>query len=130
MIQIYDINDNLIYDAPLTEGCERVQELMAADHIQLSFKAVHSFAIPAGAYIDWFGIYRLLEPYTPTQQSEAEYLYTPQFHAEHITWKKYPFFFYTDEKAEPDWSLTGNATLFLDCVTMALQKTFGQSWHY
>lgn len=130
MIQIYDINDNLIYDAPLTEGCERVQELMAADHIQLSFKAVHSFTIPAGAYIDWFGIYRLLEPYTPTQQSEAEYLYTPQFHAEHITWKKYPFFFYTDEKAEPDWSLTGNATLFLDCVTMALQKTFGQSWHY
>lgn len=130
MIQIYDINDNLIYDAPLTEGCERVQELMAADHIQLSFKAVHSFTIPAGAYIDWFGIYRLLEPYTPTQQSEAEYLYTPQFHAEHITWKKYPFFFYTDKKAEPDWSLTGNATLFLDCVTMALQKTFGQSWHY
>ena len=130
MIQIYDINDNLIYEAPLTEGCERVQELMAADHIQLSFKAVHSFTIPAGAYIDWFGIYRLLEPYTPTQQSEAEYLYTPQFHAEHITWKKYPFFFYTDEKAEPDWSLTGNATLFLDCVTMALQKTFGQSWHY
>ena len=129
-MQIYDINDNLIYDAPLTEGCERVQELMAADHIQLSFKAVHSFTIPAGAYIDWFGIYRLLEPYTPTQQSEAEYLYTPQFHAEHITWKKYPFFFYTDEKAEPDWSLTGNATLFLDCVTMALQKTFGQSWHY
>ena len=130
MIQIYDINDNLIYEAPLTEGCERVQELMAADHIQLSFKAVHSFTIPAGAYIDWFGIYRLLEPYTPTQQSEAEYLYTPQFHAEHITWKKYPFFFYTDEKAEPDWSLTGNATLFLDCVTMALQKTIGQSWHY
>lgn len=130
MIQIYDINDNLIYEAPLTEGCERVQELMAADHIQLSFKAVHSFTIPAGAYIDWFGIYRLLDPYTPTQQSEAEYLYTPQFHAEHITWKKYPFFFYTDEKAEPDWSLTGNATLFLDCVTMALQKTFGQSWHY
>ena len=130
MIQIYDINDNLIYEAPLTEGCERVQELMAADHIQLSYKAVHSFTIPAGAYIDWFGIYRLLEPYTPTQQSEAEYLYTPQFHAEHITWKKYPFFFYTDEKAEPDWSLTGNATLFLDCVTMALQKTFGQSWHY
>ena len=129
-MQIYDINDNLIYDAPLTEGCERVQELMAADHIQLSFKAVHSFTIPAGAYIDWFGIYRLLEPYTPTQQSEAEYLYTPQFHAEHITWKKYPFFFYTDKKAEPDWSLTGNATLFLDCVIMALQKTFGQSWHY
>lgn len=131
MIDIKDIQGNIIYSVPITQSCQKVEELMGADYIQLSWNSDTGDEIPLGAYIEYDGeVYRLLEPYKPTPKDEMEYVYTPQFQSRVMIWKQTPFFFYSGESKEPDWSFTSNPANFMSQVCKGIGNETGESWAY
>jgi hypothetical protein len=131
MIELKDIQGNILLSVPITQSCQKVEELMVADYIQLSWDSNLSDEIPLGAYIEYNGErYSLLEPYNPTQKNESDYTYTPKFESRVRAWGKKPFFFYSGESKEPDWTLTSNPSDFMRCVCDAILKETGESWTY
>ncbi|MCG4768523.1 tail fiber domain-containing protein [Bacteroides nordii] len=109
---------------------------MKSDYIQLSWSSDNSDTIPAGSYIEYKGEkYSLLEPYSPKQKDEAEFIYQPQFQSKIMIWGKTPFFMYTytDDvitNREPDWSLTDNPANFMSVVVDAIKNETGEIWTY
>lgn len=131
MIDIKDIQGNVILSVPITQECKKVEELMMNDYIQLSWNSDSSDEIPLGAYIEHNGEkYSLLEPYTPMQKNEVEFVYTPQFKSRVMAWGKMPFFFYSGESKEPDWTLTSNPADFMKMVCDSILEETGESWTY
>ena len=131
MIELKDIQGNILLSVPITQSCQKVEELMVADYIQLSWDSNLSDEIPLGAYIEYNGErYSLLEPYNPTQKNESNYTYIPKFESRVRAWGKKPFFFYSGESKEPDWTLTSNPADFMRCVCDAILKETGESWTY
>ena len=135
MIEIKDIQGNVILSVPVTKECQRVEELMVSDYIQLSWSSDSSEELPVGCFIEYNGeVFRLLEPYKPTQKNELDYAYTPQFNSKIMGWSKVPFFFYTTNEErqikEPDWTLTSNPSDFMKCVCDALLNETGETWTY
>lgn len=136
MIDIKDIQGNILLSIPIEEGCERVEELMKEDYIQLSWNSDSCAILPVGTYIDYKGEkYSLLNPYTPEQKSELEFTYTPQFQSKIMSWGKTPFFMYTYTdnvitNKEPDWSLTDNPVNFMSRVVDAIKNETGEIWTY
>lgn len=136
MIHIKDISGNIILSVSISQECEHVEELMKSDYIQLSWSSDNSDTIPAGSYIEYKGEkYSLLEPYSPKQKDEAEFIYQPQFQSKIMIWGKTPFFMYTytDDvitNREPDWSLTDNPANFMSVVVDAIKNETGEIWTY
>lgn len=141
MIAVFDISGELLLEEPITQGCKHIQELMISDYIELSWNDIYrplnknSNTLPAGAYIEWEGVrYSLLEPYSPKQKDEVEYIYTPQFHSPVMSWKKRPFFLYTKTASgvthEPDWELTDTPRAFMECIVKSLQEECGETWSF
>lgn len=131
MIRICNIQGNQLLSVSITQSCQKVEELMAADYIQLSWNSDLSDELPLGAYIEYNGErYSLLEPYKPTQKDESEYTYTPKFESRVRAWGKKPFFFYSGASKEPDWTLTSNPADFMRCVCDAIREETGESWTY
>lgn len=131
MIEIKNIQGNQLLSVSITQSCQKVEELMAADYIQLSWNSDLSDELPLGAYIEHNGErYSLLEPYKPTQKDESEYTYTPKFESRVRAWGKKPFFFYSGQSKEPDWTLTSNPADFMRCVCDAIREETGESWTY
>lgn len=131
MINIKDIQGNIILSVPITESAQKVEELMSNDYIQLSWNSDSSNSLPLGSYIEHEGErYSLIEPYTPSQKNEVEFVYTPQFKSRVMAWGKKPFFFYSGESREPDWTLTSNPADFMRCVCDAILEETGESWSY
>ena len=131
MINIKDIQGNIILSVPITESAQKVEELMSNDYIQLSWNSNSSNSLPLGSYIEHEGeIYSLLEPYTPSQKNEAEYVYTPLFKSRVMAWGKKPFFFYSGDSKEPDWTLTSNPADFMRCICDSILEETGESWSY
>nr|WP_311147295.1 hypothetical protein [Prevotella pallens] len=120
---IYDINDNKIFEAPLTESAEHEEELGKSNLIRLSWQSDIKVTLPVGAYIVPFGDgikYRLLDPYTPNEDSTA-FKYTPEFQHPLMWLSRVPFLYdTTDADKNPvrqqEWSYDG-------LTTNALQKT-------
>lgn len=131
MINIKDIQGNIILSVSITESAQKVEELMSNDYIQLSWNSDSSNSLPLGSYIEHEGErYSLIEPYTPSQKNEVEFVYTPQFKSRVMAWGKKPFFFYSGESREPDWALTSNPADFMRCVCDAILEETGESWSY
>lgn len=120
---VYDINDNKIIEAPLTESAEHEEELGKSNLVRLSWQSDIKVTLPAGAYIVPFddGIkYRLLDPYTPNEDATA-FKYTPEFQHPLMWLSRVPFLYdTTDADKNPirqqEWSYDG-------LTTNALQKT-------
>lgn len=135
-IDIKDIQGNILLSVSLSESCERVEELMKADYVQLEWNSDSCAILPVGTYIDYKGEkYSLLDPYMPEQKSELEFTYTPQFQSKIMLWGKTPFFMYTytDNKVtnkEPDWSLTDNPGNFMSRIVDAIKNETGEVWTY
>ena len=131
MIDIRNIQGEKMLSVPITQPCQKVEELMTADHIQLSWNSELSDELPIGSYIEHEGEkYRLLEPYVPTQKNEAEYTYTPKFESRVRAWGKMPFFYYSGVSKEPDWTLTSNPSDFMKCICDAIKEESGEEWTY
>ena len=86
-MDIKDIQGNIILSVSISQECERVEELMKSDYIQLSWNSNSKDVLPAGSYIEYKGEkYSLLEPYSPTQKDEVEFTYQPQFQSKIMIW--------------------------------------------
>lgn len=129
---IYDIHNNKILDATLTEGAEHEQELGRSDLVRLSWQSDVKVTLPAGAYIVPFddGLkYRLLSPYTPTEDSTA-FKYTPEFHHPLMWLSRVPFLYdTTDADKNPikqqEWSFEGLTTNALEYACKAINEALG-----
>lgn len=115
---IYDIHNNKILDATLTEGAEHEQELGRSDLVRLSWQSDVKLTLPAGAYIIPFddGLkYRLLSPYTPTEDDKG-FKYTPEFQHPLMWLSRVPFLYVEGDLKQQEWSFDG-------LTTDALQRT-------
>ena len=126
---IYDIHNNKILDATLTEGAEHEQELGRSDLIRLSWQSDVKLTLPAGAYIIPFddGLkYRLLSPYTPTEDDKG-FKYTPEFQHPLMWLSRVPFLYdTTDADKNPikqqEWSFEGLTTNALEYACKAINE--------
>ena len=126
---IYDIHNNKILDATLTEGAEHEQELGRSDLIRLSWQSDVKLTLPAGAYITPFddGLkYRLLSPYTPTEDDKG-FKYTPEFQHPLMWLSRVPFLYdTTDADKNPikqqEWSFEGLTTNALEYACKAINE--------
>lgn len=126
---IYDIHNNKILDATLTEGAEHEQELGRSDLIRLSWQSDVKLTLPAGAYITPFddGLkYRLLNAYTPTEDDKG-FKYTPEFQHPVMWLSRVPFLYdTTDADKNPikqqEWSYDGLTTNALEYACKAINE--------
>lgn len=126
---IYDIHNNKILDATLTEGAEHEQELGRSDLVRLSWQSDVKLTLPAGAYIIPFddGLkYRLLSPYTPTEDDKG-FKYTPEFQHPLMWLSRVPFLYdTTDAEKNPikqqEWSYDGLTTNALEYACRAINE--------
>lgn len=129
---IYDINGNKIIDATLTSGAEHEEELGKSNLVRLSWQSDTKITLPAGAYIIPFddGLkYRLLSPYTPTEDSTA-FKYTPEFQHPLMWLSRVPFLYdTTDADKNPikqqEWSFEGLTTNALEYACKAINEALG-----
>ena len=129
---IYDIHNSKILDATLTEGAEHEQELGRSDLIRLSWQSDVKLTLPAGSYIIPFddGLkYRLLSPYTPTEDDRA-FKYTPEFQHPLMWLSRVPFLYdTTDADKNPirqqEWSFEGLTTNALEYACKAINEALG-----
>ena len=129
---IYDIHNNKILDATLTEGAEHEQELGRSDLVRLSWQSDVKLTLPAGAYIIPFddGLrYRLLSPYTPTEDDKG-FKYTPEFQHPLMWLSRVPFLYdTTDADKNPikqqEWSFEGLTTNALEYACKAINEALG-----
>lgn len=129
---IYDINGNKIIDATLTSGAEHEEELGKSNLVRLSWQSDIKVTLPAGAYIVPFddGLkYRLLSPYTPTEDSTA-FKYTPEFQHPLMWLSRVPFLYdTTDADKNPikqqEWSYDGLTTNALEYACKAINEALG-----
>jgi len=129
---IYDIHNNKILDATLTEGAEHEQELGRSDLVRLSWQSDVKLTLPAGAYITPFddGLkYRLLSPYTPTEDDKG-FKYTPEFQHPLMWLSRVPFLYdTTDAEKNPikqqEWSFEGLTTNALEYACKAINEALG-----
>jgi hypothetical protein len=128
---IYNTDDTELLDAIITEGAEHEEELMKSDFIKFSFSADVRMTLPVGAYIVFNGLkYRLSEPYQPSQESEIEFKYEPQFHHPKMWLGKVIFVFdTTDTTGKPIkqqvWDYNGFTGTLLQYVVDAINEAFG-----
>lgn len=129
---IYDIKDNKIIEATLTEDAEHEEELGKTNLVRLSWQSDVKITLPAGAYIVPFddGLkYRLLNSYTPTEDSNG-LKYTPEFH-HHLMWlSRVPFLYETTDSEknvikQQEWSYDGLTTNALEYVCKAINEALG-----
>lgn len=126
---IYDIHNNKILDATLTEGAEHEQELGRSDLVRLSWQSDVKLTLPAGAYIIPFddGLkYRLLNAYTPTEDDKG-FKYTPEFQHPMMWLSRVPFLYdTTDADKNPikqqEWSFEGLTTNALEYACKAINE--------
>lgn len=126
---IYDIHNSKILDATLTEGAEHDQELGRSDLVRLSWQSDIKLTLPAGAYIIPFddGLkYRLLSPYTPTEDDKG-FKYTPEFQHPLMWLSRVPFLYdTTDADKNPikqqEWSYDGLTTNALEYACKAINE--------
>ena len=129
---IYDINGNKIIDAALTSGAEHEEELGKSNLVRLSWQSEIKITLPAGAYIIPFddGLkYRMLSPYTPTEDSTA-FKYTPEFNHPLMWLSRVPFLYdTTDADKNPikqqEWSFEGLTTNALEYACKAINEALG-----
>mgnify|MGYP000952415196 CR=1 FL=1 len=109
---IYDIHNNKILDATITEGAEHEQELGRSDLVRLSWQSDVKLTLPAGAYIIPFddGLkYRLLNAYTPTEDDKG-FKYTPEFQHPLMWLSRVPFLYIEGDLKQQEWSFDGLTT--------------------
>lgn len=133
-MKIYDIDDKVILDAPVTKDAVHEQELSKSDYVRLSWVSDAKQILPVGTYIVPFadGLrYRLLEPYTPNQNNEREWKYQPEFQHPLMWLSKIPFIYTTVDSSKnlsytsQDWPYLGLTTSLLQVVVDQINSLFG-----
>lgn len=133
-MKVYDIDNKVLYDVPVTSQAVHEQELSKSDYVQLVWTMDEKKVLPAGSYIIPFedGLkYRLLEPYAPNQNNEIEYKYEPQFQHPLMWLSKVPFTYTTVSSdgtisyTSQDWPYLGLTVSLLQVVVDRINELFG-----
>lgn len=136
MIDIKNIDGSVLFSVLPDESAVFHEELMASDYVKLSWDSDVYKVIPAGAYIEYEGEkYKLLDNYSPTQQDECTYQYTPQFQSRVMNWDKQitPVYTYEEDgttvkSREMDWGFTGSPADAMYIVKQAIKNETGEDW--
>ena len=129
---IYDIHNDEILDATLTESAEHEEELGKTNLVRLSWQSDVKITLPAGAYIVPFddGLkYRLLNSYTPSEDSNG-FKYAPEFHHPLMWLSRVPFLYETTDSEkntikQQEWSYDGLTTNALEYACKAINEALG-----
>lgn len=136
MIDIKNIDGSVLFSVLPDESSVFHEELMTSDYVKLSWDSDVYKVIPAGAYIEYEGEkYKLLDNYSPTQQDECTYQYTPQFQSRVMNWDKQitPVYTYEEDgttvkSREMDWEFTGSPADAMYIVKQAIKNETGEEW--
>lgn len=136
MIDIKNIGGSILFSVLPDESAVFHEELMTSDYVQLSWDSDVYKVIPAGTYIEYDGEkYKLLDNYTPSQQDECTYQYTPQFQSRIMNWGKQitPIYTYAEDGTtvkgrEMDWEFTGSPADAMYIVKQAIKNETGEDW--
>ena len=129
---IYDINNNKILDAILTDSAEHEEELGKTNLVRLSWYSNVKLTLPAGSYVIPFGNglkYRLFTPFTPIEDSNG-FKYEPEFHHPLMLLSCSPFLYKTTDSdknpiMQQEWSYDGLTTNALDYACEAINDALG-----
>lgn len=128
MINIYNLDGEIIMQAPITKEAQREEELSKSDFISLSFSAACKIILPVGAYIvHTYYIdqtrkvtqrFSLLEPYEPVQTDEMSWKYTPKFQHPKMLLGKIPFYIKTKNSQnetikQTNWTFVGTPDVIM-----------------
>ena len=128
MINIYNLDGEIMMQAPITKEAQREEELSKSDFISLSFSAVCKIILPVGAYIvHTYYIdqtrkvtqrFSLLEPYEPVQTDEMSWKYTPEFQHPKMLLGKIPFYIKTKNSQnetikQTNWTFVGTPDVIM-----------------
>ena len=125
---IYDGNNNIFIEIPLTGDCIYEEELMKSNFIRIAWNDTKKHIIPVGAYIIYNHLkYTIFESYIPTQKSENEFRYEIVFQHPMMLLQKTPFILHTKDSLgnqiqEYDWNITDNAANILAYLCLSLNK--------
>ena len=123
---IYDIDDNILLDAIVTDSAEHEQELSKSDFIKLSWECDIKITLPAGSYIIPFddGLkYRLLNSYSPSETDKG-FKYEPNFEHPLMWLKRVPFLYLENDLKQQEWSFEGLTVSALEYVCKAINTAF------
>ena len=128
MINIYNLDGEIIMQAPITKEAQREEELSKSDFISLSFSAACKIILPVGAYIvHTYYIdqtrkvtqrFSLLEPYEPVQTDDMSWKYTPEFQHPKMLLGKIPFYIKTKNSQnetikQTNWTFVGTPDVIM-----------------
>lgn len=128
MINIYNINGEIIMQAPITKEAQREEELSKSDFISLSFCAACKITLPVGSYVEHTYYidrtrkvtqhFSLLEPYEPVQTDEMSWKYTPEFQHPKMLLGKIPFYIKTKNSQnetikQTNWTFVGTPDVIM-----------------
>lgn len=128
MINIYNLDGEIIMQAPITKEAQREEELSKSDFISLSFSAAYKIILPVGAYIvHTYYIdqtrkvtqrFSLLEPYEPVETDEMSWKYTPEFQHPKMLLGKIPFYIKTKNSQnetikQTNWTFVGTPDVIM-----------------
>ena len=137
MINIYNLDGEIIMQAPITKEAQREEELSKSDFISLSFSAACKIILPVGAYIvHTYYIdqtrkvtqrFSLLEPYEPVQTDEMSWKYTPKFQHPKMLLGKIPFYIKTKNSQnetikQTNWTFVGTPDVIMGKICDFLNK--------
>lgn len=137
MINIYNLDGEIIMQAPITKEAQREEELSKSDFISLSFSAACKIILPVGAYIvHTYYIdqtrkvtqrFSLLEPYEPVQTDEMSWKYTPEFQHPKMLLGKIPFYIKTKNSQnetikQTNWTFVGTPDVIMGKICDFLNK--------
>lgn len=120
---------------PVTPSAVHEEELMKYDFIKLSWNDAEKYSLPVDSYIEPFadGVrYSLLEPYEPSQVSECEYKYEPEFQHRKMYLGKVTFTRPSKDSDNKDltlldWPYTGDIATLLGYFTEQMNSALGLS---
>lgn len=137
MINIYNLDGEIIMQAPITKEAQREEELSKSDFISLSFSAACKIILPVGAYIvHTYYIdqtrkvtqrFSLLEPYEPMQTDEMSWKYMPEFQHPKMLLGKIPFYIKTKNSQnetikQTNWTFVGTPDVIMGKICDFLNK--------
>lgn len=132
MIDIRNIDETLLYTAPVTKDAVFRHELMSEEYVQLVFNEVSKIDVPIGCYIEYSNRKYLVTDLVFPELIDGGYKYSIRFEAEWMRWKYITYFYINEftDKPEANWSLTATPELFLSQVTKNISRAIGQTYTF
>ena len=132
MIDIRNIDETLLYTAPVTKDAVFRHQLMTEEYVQLVFNEVSQVDFPIGCYLEHEGRKYVVTTLVFPELIDGGYKYSIRFEAEWMRWRNITCFFVNEftGKPEANWSMTATPDLFLQQITRNISRAIGQTYTF